>query len=159
MGNPVKEHHHVWGYDFEWTDDHVNSHAKHPKKFTYDKLGEEALKRLDIISPPPLSSSARQSIEKARASARTDISMAHKVLPSEQPPKRDLFALLRDNAAKDDVVGKLWEEVNHVPEWVDWKQIERGQKVFYRYAVGALTGLAFQGLVGGMVIFSPSCSS
>lgn len=141
-GKSAAEHRQIWGYDFVWTDDHINPDAKHPMKYTYDKLGEEALKRLDQISPPPLFSSARQAIE----SKRTDKDS----IQQPPPPKRDLFALLRDNAAHDEVVGKLWEEVNYVPEWVNWEQIERGQKVFYRYAVGALTGLAFQGLIGGM---------
>ena len=139
------ELHTVWNYDFEWTDDHIGVDAKQPMKFSYDKLGEQALERLDIISPPPSTSSARQAIQNAEASKKVDPGQ------STQPTKRDLYALLRDNAGNDKILASLWEQVNHVPEWVDWEQIERGQKVFYRYAVGALTGLAFQGLVGGMV--------
>lgn len=131
--------HTVWNYDFKWTEDHVEADAKQPMKYTYDTLAEQALERLDLISPPPSTSSARQAIQKAESDQST------------QPAQRDLYALLRDNAGKDEVLATLWEEVNRVPEWVDWEQIERGQKVFYRYAVGALTGLAFQGLIGGMV--------
>ena len=131
--------HTVWNYDFKWTEDHVEADVKQPMKYTYDTLAEQALERLDLISPPPSTSSARQAIQKAESDQST------------QPAQRDLYALLRDNAGKDEVLATLWEEVNRVPEWVDWEQIERGQKVFYRYAVGALTGLAFQGLIGGMV--------
>lgn len=139
------ELHTVWNYDFEWTDDHIEADAKQPMKFSYDKLGEQALERLDLISPPPSTSSARQAVQNAEASQKAESGQ------STQPAKRDLYALLRDNAGNDKVLSSLWEQVNHVPEWVDWDQIERGQKVFYRYAVGALTGLAFQGLLGGMV--------
>ena len=144
----------IWNYDFEWTDDHIHPDAKQPLKFTYDKLGEEALKRIDSISPPPLSSTARQSVGLSEASKKADNGATKNGL--EQSAKRDLYALLRDNAANDEVLENLWAHINHVPEWVDWQQIERGQKVFYRYAVGALTGLAFQGLLGGMVTMLPS---
>lgn len=44
----------------------------------------------------------------------------------------------------------MWEEINTVPPWVDWAQIERGQDVFYRYGGPAITGLAYQSLLGGM---------
>jgi hypothetical protein len=37
-----------------------------------------------------------------------------------------------------------------VPEWVDWEQIDRGQRVFYRYAAPAIVSLTFQSLLGGM---------
>ena len=137
--------HTVWNYDFDWTEDHIEADAKQPIKFSYDKLGEQALERLDIISPPPSTSSARQAVQNVEASKKAGSGQ------STQPATRDLYALLRDNAGNDKILASLWEQVNHVPEWVDWEQIERGQKVFYRYAVGALTGLAFQGLVGGMV--------
>ncbi|KAF4542966.1 Tat pathway signal sequence [Lasiodiplodia theobromae] len=68
----------------------------------------------------------------------------------ECPLHRDLYALLRDNADKDEKLGELWREVNTVPAWVDWEQIKRGQDVFYRYGSAALTGLAYQSLLGGM---------
>ena len=45
---------------------------------------------------------------------------------------------------------KLWDQVNTVPDWVDWEQIQRGQDTFYRYGAAAITGLAFQSLLGGM---------
>lgn len=53
-------------------------------------------------------------------------------------PRRDLYAMLRDHADEDEVLGRLWEQANSVPEWVDWEQIERGQKVFMRYAGPAI---------------------
>ena len=77
------------------------------------------------------------------------------VKETNSDPKRDLYLLLRDNASTDKVLGALWKEVNTVPEWVDWAQISRGQEVFYRYGGPALTGLAFQSLLGGMVTTSP----
>ncbi|KAL2705597.1 hypothetical protein AAEP93_000847 [Penicillium crustosum] len=43
----------------------------------------------------------------------------------------------------------IWEEVNAVPEWVDWTQIERGQEFLHRYLIPNLTGLALQGFLGG----------
>lgn len=45
---------------------------------------------------------------------------------------------------------ELWDQLNTVPDWVDWEQLERGQDVFYRYGGANLTGLAYQSLLGGM---------
>lgn len=69
---------------------------------------------------------------------------------SVKPPSRDLYAILRDNREDDVLLREFWDEVNTVPDWVDWAQIERGQDVFYRYGGACLTGLAYQSLLGGM---------
>jgi hypothetical protein len=44
----------------------------------------------------------------------------------------------------------LLEQAKTVPAWVDWKQIERGQLIFYRYAMANMIGLGFQSLFVGM---------
>lgn len=44
--------------------------------------------------------------------------------------KRDLYTTLKEDYQTDDVLTELWSEANDIPEWVDWGQIERGQKVF-----------------------------
>lgn len=93
----------------------------HPLKFTYDVLGEECLNRLDEISPPV-------TVELPRNASKEKVN-------------RDLYALLRDNASKDEKLAELWTQVNTIPEWVDWEQIERGQDVFYRYGGVALTAV------------------
>jgi hypothetical protein len=61
-----------------------------------------------------------------------------------------LYAILRENREGDALLEEFWDEVNTVPDWVDWAQIERGQDVFYRYGGACLTGLAYQSLLGGM---------
>ena len=136
-----------WGYTFQLTPEHLTPEMMKPMKFSYDRLGEQALDRLNLISPPSRSALPRNSnpyptpdLYKGESSFATDIT-----------PKRDLYLLLREHASKDDILGQLWLEVNTVPEWVDWDQIARGQDVFYRYGGPALTGLAFQSLLGGMV--------
>lgn len=60
------------------------------------------------------------------------------------PIKPDIYQIVKNNAAADPVLGKLWEHVNTVPDWVDWEQIGRGQKVFWRYAMANLIGLGYQ---------------
>lgn len=67
-----------------------------------------------------------------------------------KPPPRDLYQILLDHKEGDELLQRFWTEVTTVPEWVDWKQISRGQDVFYRYGGAALTGLAYQSLLGGM---------
>jgi hypothetical protein len=105
---------HAWGYDFQWTPQHMSPHELHPLKYSYDVLGEQCLDRLDYISPP------WPSDQLPRNRSRTP-------LAAESPKKRDLYALLKDHAAEDQTLGRLWDEVNTIPEWVDWDQIARGQ--------------------------------
>lgn len=85
--------------------------------FMYDKLADECLQRLDVISPP-------------KSAPRAD---------AAKGPKRDLYTLLKEHANEDPKLGQLWTEINTVPEWVDWDQIKRGQEVFFRYGLPMLT--------------------
>lgn len=43
-----------------------------------------------------------------------------------------MYSVLKEHHGADSVLQELWEEVNTVPEWVDWAQIERGQEFLYR---------------------------
>ncbi|KAF6819952.1 tat pathway signal sequence [Colletotrichum sojae] len=123
----------AWDYSFKWTNQHLTSDELRPLIYTYDELGAQALDRLDEISPAAKPPSPSEKGDNGR----------------KENPHRDLYALLRDNAELDEVLGKLWAEVNTIPDWVDWAQIERGQKVFVRYAGPAIFALTFQSLVGG----------
>lgn len=138
-----------WGYTFQITEGHLTPDQMEPMKHSYDVLGEKALDRLNAISPPPHSALPRNSSrlvdEKKERAEDSD--------RSRPELKRDMYELLRDNAKNDAVLSQLWEEVNAIPAWVDWEQIARGQDCFYRYGGPALTGLAFQSLLGGMVDF------
>lgn len=106
-------------------------------------LGEECLDRLNEISPPKTQTLPRR--EDPRSSS-TEIDKKEE-LPL---PQRDLYTLLRDNHEADPKLQELWDEVNTIPSWVNWAQIQRGQDVFYRYGGPALTGLTYQSLLGGM---------
>ncbi|KAH8153896.1 uncharacterized protein LAJ45_01663 [Morchella importuna] len=64
--------------------------------------------------------------------------------------ERDLYTTLKEEHQNDDVLGQLWTEVNTIPEWVDWEQIQRGQDVYYRYAIAIVAGLTYSSLLGGM---------
>lgn len=129
-----------WNYEFELSPDHLTPEEAEPLKFSWDKLADEALDRLNQISPPPATNKLPRN-----SSHPSDTLKKDGVLP-----KRDLFEILKENQASDPVLRKLWEEENAVPEWVDWAQIERGQAVFYRYGGASINGLAFQSLLGGM---------
>ena len=127
-----------WGYTFELSDLHLSYEQVECLKFSYDKLGEQALQELDEVSLRPL----------PKESINLESPANEKLTASLKPQaKRDLYALLREHATSNTVLGALWEEVNAVPAWVDWQQIERGQEVFYRYGGPILTGLAFQSLL------------
>jgi hypothetical protein len=121
---------HAWGYRFQWTPEHFTPEQMHPMKYSYDVLGEEALNALDRISPP-LSSELPRNQNRAKGGK------------DKSKPARDLYALLKKHHKEDEKLEELWEEVNAVPDWVDWEQISRGQEVFYRYGGVALTAVCF----------------
>ena len=97
-----------------------------PVKHPYDRLEEQALERLNQLSPPSRAALPRNSVRHSSKNAAAAI---------QQPPmpQRDLYILLRDNAYNDEFLGQLWSEVNTVPSWVCWEQIAWGQDCFYRY--------------------------
>jgi hypothetical protein len=102
-----------------------------PLKFSFDSLADECLDILEKMAPSPPKTTEH--------------------LGEEKPPARkDLFELLKNHHESNPTLSKLWNEVNAIPDWVDWAQIKRGQDVFYRYGSACLTGLAFQSLLGGM---------
>jgi hypothetical protein len=105
---------HAWGYDFLWTPQHMTAAEMHPLKYSYDLLGEQCLERLDAISPPDPGEQLPRNRSRPPASAKP-------------PVKRDLYALLSDHSSEDETLGQLWDEVNTIPDWVDWDQIARGQ--------------------------------
>ena len=128
-----------WGYTFELTKDHLSAERAEPLKHSYDRLGEDCLEILDRISPPPRSQLPRNQNEEPR-----------KPPSGVSTPTRDLYILLKEHKDSDPKLSELWNQINTVPPWVDWHQIQRGQDVFYRYGGAALTGLAYQSLLGGM---------
>lgn len=95
----------AWGYTFELTQDHLSPAQMEPLKFSYDLLGEKVFIRLNDIS-----ASQRQ---KRRG---------------DDHARRDLYTLLEENVSSDPLLTQLWDEVTHVPPWIDWKQIQRGQE-------------------------------
>ncbi|KAG8528295.1 uncharacterized protein KY384_007212 [Bacidia gigantensis] len=112
-----------WKYTSEWMDKHPSRKELAPLRHQYDTIGAAALERLQSI---------------AENEKHTNV----------QRPRLDLYALLRDNHSTDPILHAFWEKVDTVPKWVDQKQLARGQKIFYRYAVANLTGFALQGFMG-----------
>ncbi|ETS79461.1 hypothetical protein PFICI_09314 [Pestalotiopsis fici W106-1] len=125
----------IYGTKFKWGPFHQSPEQLNHYIHTYDTVAAEALDALDEIVPP------------AAIAPRKDIQQAVEV---EGKKHRDLFNLVKEHAKTDKRVGRLWDEVNTVPEWVDWKQIDRGQKVFWRYGGASITALTFLSLLGGM---------
>lgn len=139
-----------WGYTFQLTKDHLTPKQTHPMKYSFDRLGDEAYSRLDVISKQQHTLISQ---EKPVKPIKPSLRECQKNASSQETvikPKRDLYILLRDNAQSDPVLSQLWTEAHTVPSWVDWASVARGQDVFYRYGGPALTGLAFQSLLGGM---------
>jgi hypothetical protein len=114
-----------WGYSFQWTDQHPSKEDRQRLCSTFDELGDEALLRMQAIAGCP----------------------SCKNPGSEKSKKPDLYAILRHNHDKDEVLGKMWTEANHIPEWVDWEQLERGQKVWCRYAVANSSTFVLQAFI------------
>ncbi|OQE24995.1 hypothetical protein PENFLA_c009G03682 [Penicillium flavigenum] len=115
---------HYWGYSFHWTDLHSSADDLKSLIYSCDSLADECVERLNKI---PSDDGA-----------------------DKRPFKKDLYGLLRDHAEEDPKLNELWTEINTVPEWVDWDQIQRGQDVFFRYGLPILNVLSFESLLGGM---------
>ncbi|KAI0178012.1 hypothetical protein BJ166DRAFT_508533 [Pestalotiopsis sp. NC0098] len=114
---------HSGSYSFKWTSLHLPRAETDPLRYQYDTLGASALAKLQAI---------------AKSKGFTD-----------DPRKRpDLYQLLVDHHDTCDELREFWKQVHNVPDWVDWKQLERGQRFFYRYAAANLMGFALQGFVG-----------
>lgn len=114
-------------YSFIWTDLHLPRTHTDPLRHKYDELGQAALDRLQEI-----------------------IQAQHKQLRNagKAIPQTDLLTTLMKNYNTDPVLSNLWREVNCVPSWVDWQQLQRAQKYFYRYAAANIVGFALQGFFG-----------
>ncbi|KAI0203090.1 hypothetical protein F4808DRAFT_418994 [Astrocystis sublimbata] len=119
-----------WGVKFQWTSQHIPQQQLLSLIHVYDKVAADAVDRLSEIGSPPIAEPPHEADEKK--------------------PYRGMYELLQEHASRDEKIGKLWSDINTVPEWVDWEQLERGQKVFFRYGGPAITTLTFFSLLGGM---------
>ncbi|CAJ2511621.1 Uu.00g072460.m01.CDS01 [Anthostomella pinea] len=129
-----------WGLKLKWTPEHLTPEDLEPLTQTYDTVGQDAVERLDEIAPPPYALAPPK-----------DGNIEGGFKPDgEKRPRRDLYELVQEHASTDDKIGRFWTEINTIPEWVDWEQIERGQKIFFRYGGPAITSLTFLSLLGGM---------
>ncbi|KAK7427542.1 hypothetical protein QQZ08_005985 [Neonectria magnoliae] len=120
----------IWGHKFHWTANHKTESEISHLLNSYDKLATDALDRLDILSPPK--------------------SKSWKCPHGSGEGQRDLYALVHEHAASDELLGQLWNEISTVPDWVDWEQIERGQRIVYQFSGQILLGLLYKSLMGGM---------
>lgn len=127
---------HAWGYVFEWTSDHQTPEQYNHLKYTCDTLADECAQILNETFPPESRSSTKAEKEELGTAPKGR-------------PKRDLYILLRDNHKANEKLQQLWDEVETIPEWVDWDQVARGQDVLYRYGAATFAGLTYQSLLGG----------
>jgi hypothetical protein len=122
------------------TPDHLGEEDLLRLRGSYDSTADEALARLQAL----------QTDARAESKAKGPVDGP---IPPECPMSEsstDLFTLLKTHQAQDAILGKLWNQVSTVPDWVDWDQLARGQNLLYRYGFAALTGLAFESLLGGL---------
>jgi hypothetical protein len=115
-----------WGYSFQWTDKHLAPEEIAALRSHYDELGSTALEKLQAII----------------ARTKTDTKRE-----ANCPFRPELYTIFKKHHHEDEVLQQFWDEVHSVPEWVDWEQIERGQKFFARYALANSTAFALQGFI------------
>lgn len=133
MGYDIGSRIRAWDYEFDWTEEHLTPEQLRPLMFSYDVLATESVDRFDELVP-----SLPLRVQRTKSSR-----------PAECPHS-DFYGILKEHTSSDPTLQRLWDEVNTVPPWVDWAQIERGQKVFYRYAGPSIVSLTFHSLLGGM---------
>jgi hypothetical protein len=146
-----------WEYTFEMTDDHMTEEVAEPMKQTYDVLGEEAYLELkqraaDLkaeVSEETAASKPETQGEPRQRNDSTETKKTSTPAPAGLNPQ-DLWSVLEAHHSESEVLTRLWDEIHTTPSWVDWAQIERGQKVYYRYGGPILVGLAWQSLLGGL---------
>ncbi|KAH8197894.1 hypothetical protein TruAng_007946 [Truncatella angustata] len=126
----------VYGYKFKWGTLHQAPEELQRLTCSYDSVATDALNSLDKLVPPGPIRSQNENQETIEA--------------KNNKKHRNLYKLVREHAETSESVGKLWREINNIPDWVDWESIERGQKVFWRYGGPAITALTFVSLLGGM---------
>ncbi|CAI6099302.1 unnamed protein product [Clonostachys chloroleuca] len=112
-----------YGFKFSWTPYHQMPDELSHYLYTFDHLSAQALDALDSLCP----------------SSRKD-----------NPHSKDTFNILKECAHEDPHVRELLQEIHTVPHWIDWDQIERGQRVLWRYALPSITCLIYMSLLGGM---------
>ncbi|KAB8263683.1 hypothetical protein BDV32DRAFT_119013 [Aspergillus pseudonomiae] len=122
-GNRIE--YHYWDYSFEWTDQHRPASEFESWIYACDSLADECNQILNELPAPPSDEGGNIS-------------------------KRDRFALLMGNREKHPKLEELWTQINTVPEWVDWAQIQRGQEVYWRYMLPITNSLTYNSLLGGM---------
>jgi hypothetical protein len=120
----------LYGFHVKWSEHHWTPEDLHPLIYTYDTVSAEAVEQLDKIEPP------------AAASFAPKKNIQETYEPKDKKHSRDLFKLVKQHATADEKIGKFWEDVNAVPDWVDWEAVERGQKVFWRYGGPCLTAVS-----------------
>jgi hypothetical protein len=108
-----RQEYHYWDYSFEWTSQHLPPSQLEPWVRRCDTLADDCTRIINKLPKPA-------------AAAPSDGS----ILPS-----KDSYALLRDKHKDSPRLGELWNEINTVPDWVDWDQIERGQDIYWRYFI------------------------
>ncbi|EDP51089.1 conserved hypothetical protein [Aspergillus fumigatus A1163] len=119
-----------WGYKFEWSDLHRSAEQLHSLLLTYDSLADDCLQRLNEISQIP-----------HRDTTETEGS-------TSKPAKRDLYVLLEEHHDDDLKIKEFWNEINTIPDWVEWEQIRRGQEVFYRYGMAVINVVSLDHFLG-----------
>ncbi|KAE8146499.1 hypothetical protein BDV25DRAFT_169839 [Aspergillus avenaceus] len=115
-----------WGYTFTWTDKHPSKEQIEPLRQEYDTLGAIALQRIQSIRSSMLEESK---------------------VKGTSPPTNDHYTILLNHHTEDEILTQFWDECHAVPEWVNWEQLERGQRFFFRYAIANIVGFALQGFV------------
>ena len=108
-----------WGYTFQLTSDHLTVEQSQPLKFSYDTLAEECLDVLNEIAPS-------QSLPSRSSAVGASQDVSSQGVEGKTPAikaKRDLYLLLKENVDKDPKLHQLWDQVNTIPDWVDWDQV------------------------------------
>ncbi|KAE8454236.1 hypothetical protein EG329_005161 [Mollisiaceae sp. DMI_Dod_QoI] len=113
-----------WGRTLKWTNKHLTSEEMGALQTMHDVYGSASCVILQPI-----------------------IDFLH---PGQDHDLLDLFLILEEYRRGEVVLENLWDQLHRVPSWVDWDQIERGQKVFSRYGAGITTAIILQSFVHGI---------
>ncbi|KAF9128882.1 hypothetical protein BGW39_004653 [Mortierella sp. 14UC] len=111
-----------WDYDIMWTEKHLPASRLEPLRKIGDPLADNALEALKV--------------KQGEDAFKALLAYTSRPVEEQESPAPRL----------------LMQQLNTVPEWVSWEQVQRGQEVYWRYCLFISHALLHFSLAGGFSV-------
>ncbi|KUJ19361.1 uncharacterized protein LY89DRAFT_716885 [Mollisia scopiformis] len=110
----------IWGYAFIPTQQHLPAAEMRKMKMEFDGLAAAVVRKLRTFSRE-----FDKQVGDKTTTNKGDQTVTWSIFGNSQI---NPYGLLTRHCNKDEILSKLRAEIMTIPEWVDWSQLERGQK-------------------------------